>query len=151
MYRHPIPAEESSHQSLPRMPSGPGQVVHQGTVLLQLGPSYQQQQQQQCRQPLPRAHSTPEHQESDVSSENILPSPMASRPRQHSMTYDSDTSFQPNQRYIGDGINRENRHEAHQYKKAVEQGVPAPDDVDESIWPSSRQDVEPNVGSLQYH
>ena len=63
-----------------------------------------------------------------------LPSPMH-LPVQHSLSSDSDTSFQPNQRYIGDGINREIRHEARQYKKAVEQGVPAPDDVDESVWP----------------
>ena len=30
-------------------------------------------------------------------------------------------------------INSEINHETHQYKKAVEQGVPAPDEIDESI------------------
>ena len=63
-----------------------------------------------------------------------LPSPMH-LPVQHSLSSDSETSFQPNRRYIGDGINREIRHEARQYKKAVEQGVPAPDSIDENVWP----------------
>ena len=126
------PANPYTPQTVPGVPQGRGV----GRGMLQLGLSnQQQQQQQQYRQPLPRAHSTPERQESDVSSESILPSPMNSRPGQDSMTYGSDTSFQPNQRYIGDEINREISHEARQYKKAVEQGVPAPDDIDESIWP----------------
>ena len=67
------------------------------------------------------------------------------------MTYGSDTSFQPNQGYIGDEINHEISHEARQYKKAAEQEVPAPDDIDESIWPSNKKDVEPNVVSSQCH
>ena len=136
-------------QTVPGVPQDRGV----GRGMLPLGLTHQQwkQQQQQHRQPLPRVHSTPERQETDVSSDSILPSPMTYHPGQHSMTYVSDTSSQPNQRYIGDEINREIRHEARQYKKAIEQGVPAPDDIDVSIWPSSRKDVEPNVGSLQYH
>ena len=121
-------------RTVPGVPQGRGG----GRGMFQLAISdqqWQQQQQQHHRQPLPRAHSTPERQESDVSSDSVLPSPMTSRPGQDSMTYGSDVSFQPNQRYIGDEINREIRHEAHQYKKAAEQGVPAPDDIDESIWP----------------
>ena len=218
---HLIQAEDSSYQSLPQMPSSPGQTVQQdcrphppngGMPYPQYGnvshPQYgngsrpqhedmqyrpyggnlhlrdsdlegkdsppnstqpghaqfllnvnvgrlsqQWQQQQQHFQSLPQAHSTLELEESDVSVDSILPSPMTYHPGQDAMTYGHDTSFQPNQRYIGDEINREISPEARQYKKlnVVEQGVPAPDDIDESIWSSSIKDLDPNVGSLQCH
>ena len=100
----------------------------------------QQQQQQQRRQPFPRARSTPERQENDINSEIILPKPMCLRLEQDLIP------FQPNQGYIGDEINREISDEARQYKKAVEQGVPAPDDIDESIWPFDPNLVCPHCG-----
>ena len=142
------PANPYTPQTAPGVPQGRG--GDRGMLHMTLS-DQQWLQQQQHRHPVPRTHSTPERQETNVSSDSILPSPMTYHPGQHSMTYGSDTSFQPNQRYIGDEINREITHEACQYKKAVEQGVPAPDDIDVSIWPSSRKDVEPSIGSLQYH
>ena len=72
---------------------------------------------------------------------------MTSRPGQDSpMARDSDISFDTSLDFE-DEINRKIRHEVHQYKKAV----PAPGDIDDSIWTSNRKDMAPNVVSFQCH
>ena len=72
---------------------------------------------------------------------------MTSRPEQDSpMASDLDISFHTALDFE-DEINHKIRHEVHQYKKAV----PAPDDIDDSIWTSNREEMVPNVVSFQCH
>ena len=63
-----------------------------------------------------------------------LPAPLHHRV-QMSLSSDSDTSFQPNRRYIGDGINREIKQQAKHYKQGMQRGLPVADEVDEELWP----------------
>jgi hypothetical protein len=126
---------------------------------------------------LPRSHSTPDRQDSDRSSDSVLPSPMSrpppldsfssqpSIPADHrhgdkcidvdmqlqSIPSGPDSSFQADKRYIGDRINREIEHEAKKYKEGQQKGVPVADEVDEKVWPYDPNLVCPHCGKRFRH
>lgn len=78
-----------------------------------------------------------QRQESSVSpsTEGSLPMPLT-RPGAVVPLNDSLSSgFEANQRYIGEGINSEIKHEAHRYKKSDEAVVAAPAQADDEDWP----------------
>ena len=83
-----------------------------------------------------------QRQESSVSAstEGSLPLPLT-RPGAVTLLDDSLLSgFEANQRYIGEGINSEIKHEAHRYKKSDKAVVAVPAQANDEEWP-----LDPNL------
>ena len=126
---------------------------------------------------LPRSHSTPDRQDSDRSSDSVLPSPMNRPPPLESLSpqppisadhgygdkrIDADmqlqsissgpySSLQADKRYIRDRINFEIEHEAKKYKEGQQKGVPVSDEVDEELWRYDPNLVCPHCGKRFRH